>query len=316
MKEVSSGDFDPISTPPAICDALRAELDAAVAQTAPVAWQTAGTSCFRDPITGQSCSAYHRSWQYLLMLGIHNSTHPDTQFLLDSFRAHARRGDRRILVSGSADYAMLAHILRAYELEHSEPRVTVIDRCETPLSLNRWYAGCAGVSVETVQSDAISYAATQPYDIVCTHSFIGWFSPENRERLVAAWAGNLRPGGHVITTRRLRQSNRGEGRHGYDDQELLQFEGKVRAAAVAQRHRLSLDPEEIVSAAMEDARTRIRYTMTSSEELAALFERNGLAVVVADDSASTVPDDNHIPSGPVRGAGKRVRIIARLGEKA
>jgi hypothetical protein len=248
------------------------------------------------------------------MLGVRNSTLPDTPFLLDTFRGFARHGDHRILVSGSADYAMLAHILRAYELEGAVPDVTVIDRCETPLALNRWYAERAGASIETVQSDALSFAVTDPYDIVCTHSFIGWFSPEDRDRLVSRWAGNLRRGGHVITTRRIRKATSGGGQHGYDADELKRFEEKVRAAAAAQRDRMDIDPEALVEAAMEDARSRVRYTMTSPEELAALFERNGLEVVVANADASSAPDANHLPSGPVRGAGKRVRIVARLRE--
>jgi len=313
MTDGLPGDETAKITPAALCDSLREELAAAVAISAPIAWRTAATSCYRDPATADTCAAYHRSWQYLLLLGIRNSTHPDTPFLLDTFRQLARRGDRRILVSGSADYAMLAHILRAYELEGEVPRVTVIDRCETPLALNRWYAERAGVAIETIQSDAISFASPEPFDIVCTHSFIGWFAPPDRDRLIAAWVGNLRVGGHVITTRRLRRSTSGDGQHSYDPEELRQFEEKVRKAANAQRDRLGVDPDEIVKAAMEDARARVRFTMTSSEELVALFERNGLEVIVADAGASTAPDANHLPSGPVRGAGKRVRIVARLG---
>jgi len=313
MADALPGDETHVRTSSGICDTLHEELDAAVAQTAPIAWRTAGDACFRDPATGETCAAYHGSWQYLLLLGIRNSTYPDTPFLLDTFRALARHGALRILVSGSADYAMLAHILRAYELEGVSPDVTVIDRCETPLVLNRWYAERADTSIATVQSDAIAFTAPEPFDVVCTHSFIGWFSPEDRERLVANWAGNLRPGGHVVTTRRIREATAGGGQHGYDAEELGRFEEKVRVAAHAQRARLGIDPEALVGAVMEDARSRVRYTMTSPEELAALFERHRLEVIVTDDGASTAPDAKHLPSGPVRGAGKRVRIVARLG---
>jgi SAM-dependent methyltransferase len=312
MADDLPGDETPVRTSSAECDKLHKALDAAVAQTAPIAWQAAGESCFRDPATGEGCAAYHGSWQYLLLLGVRNSTWPDTPFLLDTFRGFARRGDRRILVSGSADYAMLAHILRAYELEGEVPAVTLIDRCETPLALNRWYADRAGVPIETVRSDAISFAAPQAFDIVCTHSFIGWFSPEDRERLVARWAGNLRPGGHVVTTRRVRKATSGDGRHGYDTDELASFEQKVRDAVAAHSDPVGVNPEALVEAAVEDARSRVRYTMTSPEELVALFERHGLHVVVTDADASTEPSANHLPSGPVRGAGKRVRIVARL----
>jgi len=311
MTDALPGDEAPVRTSPAICAELHEELDTAVAQTAPIAWQTAGEACFRDPETGESCAPYHGSWQYLLLLGVRNSTHPDTAFLLDTFRSFARNGDRRILISGSADYAMLAHILRAYDLELATPEVTVIDRCDTPLALNRWYAERAGIRIETIRSDAISFAATDPFDVICTHSFVGWFSPDDRERLVARWAENLRPGGHVVTTRRIRKATSGGGRHGYDAEELDRFEKKVRSAADACRERLEVDPEEIVSAAMEDARTRVRFTTTSPDELSELFERHGLKVTLADTDAAVASGLADRPSGPVRGAGKRLRIVAR-----
>jgi SAM-dependent methyltransferase len=314
MTDALSGDETPVRTSSADCRKLQGELDTAVAQSAPVGWRAASMLCNRDPESGAACLAYHSSWQYLLLMGVRNSTYPDTPFLLDTFRAFARAGNRRILVSGSADYAMLAHILRAYDLENATPDVTVIDRCETPLTLNRWYAERVGATVELKQYDAISFADTKPFDIVCTHSFIGWFSPEDRERLVAQWAANLRPGGHVVTTRRIRKATSGGGKHGYDAEELERFERKVRTAAVAHRDVIDVDLEGIVSAAVEDARSRVRYTMTSEDELAALFERHGLRVVVSDAGASTAPAANHLPSGPERGAGKRVRIVARLGE--
>jgi len=292
--------------------ALHAEIDAAVVETAPVAWR-AGSGCFRDPKTGQTCAPYHRSWQYLLLLGVRNSTYPDTPFLLGTFRRLARAGDRRVLISGSADYAMLAHVLRAFKLEGSTPRITVIDQCDTPLLLNRWYAERAGIDIETVQSDAISFRGKASFDVVCTHSFIGWFSPEDREKLVANWARNLRDGGHVVTTRRLREATEGGGQHAYDADELKRFEGKVRDAALAYGESLGMDPEEIVRVAVDDARARVRYTMTSADELTSLFERHGLEVVIADADETTAPGDHHMPSGPIRGAGKRVRIVARLG---
>lgn len=311
MRDALPTDETPISTPQLVCASLHADLDAAVAQSAPDTWRNAPESCFRDAGTGETCVNYHRSWQYLLMLGIRNSTYPDTGFLLDRFRSFARCGDRRILISGSADYAMLAHINRAYELEDREPQVTIIDRCETPLALNRWYAERVHVPVHTERADAISFVSPDPFDIVCTHSFVGWFSPEDRDRLVAGWAGNLRSGGHVVTTRRLREATLGNGRHAYDTDELKQFEDKVRDAALAQRHRLGVDPEAVVQSAIEDARTRIRYTTTSSDDLVALFERNNFQVIVTDTGAGTAPGVGHQPSGPVRGAGKRVRIVAR-----
>lgn len=43
-----------------------------------------------------------------------------------------------MLISGTADYSMLAHLLQAYRNVEAAVHVTVLDRCETPLYLCRW----------------------------------------------------------------------------------------------------------------------------------------------------------------------------------
>ncbi len=51
-----------------------------------------------------------------------------------------RRGITRILISGAADYALLARIVTMASRHNATPEITVLDRCETPLRLNSWYA--------------------------------------------------------------------------------------------------------------------------------------------------------------------------------
>src|SRR6185503_18777380 len=67
------------------------------------------------------------------------------------------------------------------------PQVTVLDVCGTSVELNRWYAERAGAAVATVCSNVLTFAPAAPFDLICTHSFIGQFDPESRARLARNW---------------------------------------------------------------------------------------------------------------------------------
>src|SRR5262245_3315545 len=75
------------------------------------------------------CFQYHRAWAYLRRIGL-RSVIPRAPHYVDALRTLAREGRRRILVSGTADYNMLAKVLHAYRGEGVEPRVHIVDLCE------------------------------------------------------------------------------------------------------------------------------------------------------------------------------------------
>jgi SAM-dependent methyltransferase len=114
-----------------------------------------------------------------------------------------------VLVSGSADYSMPAHALWAYRAEAAPLQLVVVDRCETPLALSRWYAeptkaAIHGTTLSTQRADILDHEGAEPVDVIFTNSFLGSFAPEQRPRLAAAWRRLLRPGGRLVFTNRLR----------------------------------------------------------------------------------------------------------------
>ena len=302
---------EPVQTPRSACDALHRDLDAAMAESAPLAWKWAPQTCHRNPQDGTTCAPYHRVWQYLLLLGITKSLRTDTAFLLDAFRRLASTGSTRVQISATADYGLLAHVLRAYEIEGVEPEVTVLDRCETSLELNRWYAKRFGATISTVQGDAVEYDAPGSFDVICAHSFLSWVPPEAQLKMVSTWGRNLSPGGHLITTKRLRpESKYGTVKH-YGEMEALAFREKARKVAVEHSGRINISPEILADAALDYALSYARYPIASNEALCDLIARGGMTVVTLDDSEETAPSEDRPVSGPTQGAGKRVRVIAR-----
>jgi SAM-dependent methyltransferase len=289
---------------------LHDELDAALAESAPLAWRIAPASCFEDPATGASCAYYHRVWQYLLLLGATSSMRTDTAFLINTLRAELRsRRAARVLICGAADYGLLAHVLWAAMLESATPDITVLDRCDTSLASNRWYARRQSTTVATVNADILKAEIAGTFDVVCTHSFLGWFSPVERRRLVDVWRGLLRPSGIVVTTKRLRDTPSGEIRQKFSAAEAAAFSESV--SALASQHDAidgTIDPAALAKAALAYARGHMRYPMRNRDELVALFNDGGFDIETLDGDTPGMVRDR--PSGPRQGVGPRLRIVA------
>ncbi len=290
---------------------LHDEIDAALIESAPLGWRIAPDICFREPSGNGSCVYYHRVWQYLLLLGVTTSMRTDSGFLVENLRTALRATrNSRILICGAADYGLLAHVLWAAQLESAKPEITVLDRCDTPLALNRWYAERQSATVATVCANILDWQGTQPFDVVCTHSFLGWFSPSERRTLVDSWCQLLRPGGVVITTKRLRDTPPNEAHQKFTTSEAAAFARRVGVLASEQHGRIgTTEPVALVNAALAYARGHVRYPMRHRDEVTALFDQGGFSIETLDGNAPEFGGDR--PSGPVRGAGPRLRIVAR-----
>ena len=80
--------------------------------SAPLAWRLAPTLCRKDPATGEDCAWSHGFWQYLRLLGLAGDPGNHADFFHEAFTEAGRGGAAlRILVCGTADYAMLAMLM-------------------------------------------------------------------------------------------------------------------------------------------------------------------------------------------------------------
>ena len=218
-----------------------------LAESAPLAWAIAPRLCPGDPQSPSACVWYHRVWQYLRLLGVITSIRTNSAFLTRTFDGLAL-SHPRVLVSGSADYAMLAHLWHAYAGRPLD--VTVVDLCPTALYLNEWYAGRLGFRLSTVHSDALEHMTNRPYDLVCTHNFVGRFDAAARRQLLARWAMLLRPGGVIVTTQRIRPNHPGQ-KQAYTADGASELSARVVAAASACPGSLGAGIDEIGAAAYD-----------------------------------------------------------------
>ena len=279
-------------------------------ESAPLARKLATECCRVDPLTGESCAWYHGLWQTLRIMRLVETPEYHAAFFRDAFRAIGAGGSApRVLVSGSADYGMLAQVFSAFRGAGIEPEVTVIDRCDTPLALNRWYAERRDAVLETSCCDVLEFECAQPFDAICTHAFFGRFSPSERVALLTKWRSLLRPGGAVVTATPIRPGNDAP-MAGFAPDQILAFRAAVEELAQRAGDTVFPEPCQLAQAAETYARRHQVHPVRSLEELRVQFEGAGFRL----NDLSRVPATSTAPyriSGPtVVGCADYARIVA------
>jgi SAM-dependent methyltransferase len=231
-------------------------------------------------LAAQHCSArcgwYHGLWQHLRLLGLIEPWTRHAGFFRRALRkATAGRTRPRILICGAADYGMLAHVLAAARGRAANWDITVIDLCDTPLALNRWYAKQLGVRIRTRRADILRYRSPRRFDAICTHAFFGRFSPHERIDLAARWRALLKPGGAVITVTPVREGDAG-ARVGFSAAQARAFAAVVLKAA---DERGMPDAKRLGRMALAYARRHRVYRVRSLGSLRALLEDAGFNLV-------------------------------------
>lgn len=240
-------------------------------RSAPLALATAAQHCHRH--AGADCSWYHGPWPYFRLLGVVSTAAVHEQFLGATLAELLRnRVQPRILISGTTDYALLALLLDA--LAGRPADITVADLCPTPLALCDGYARERGIAISTRAGDILTLTTEHPFDLVCTHAFMGYFDDAARAALVRQWHALLKPGGQLLTVQRIRP-DAAPGLVQFSPDQSRAFRDLVLAEATRRRHELDLEPEQLAAAAQVFAERFRSHPIRSREELARLFTDAG-----------------------------------------
>jgi SAM-dependent methyltransferase len=234
------------------------------------------------------------------------SIRTNSEFLVRTFRSLASNHPR-VLVSGTADYGMLAHLHHAYG--QSTLDATVVDLCATPLFLNDWYANRTGRVVRTVQHDMLGFASEAPFDLIATHNFLGRFDATARRRLVTRWHRLLRPGGVVVTTQRVRPGAR-QAFTSYSAEEAAALGLGAEQSAL----RAGLAPplaRELHDWVRDYALAKISAVIQSTAQITDVLEACGFSVDLVDEGGGVSERHRDRPSSTAGRDTFRMRIIAR-----
>lgn len=266
-----------------------------LADSAPLAWRWAAQHCVAST-SGDACASYHGLWQYLRLMKLGAALGGHAPEYLRAMKELAlvweNQGcgaSRRLLISGCADYSMLAHVLHAFGGTPSLPAITVLDICPTPLKLNAWYAQKLGQPIETVCSDLLGHHPLDGYDLIVTSSFLGYFSPHARPRLFATYAAMLRPGGRLVFSNRLRPGPESVPT-AFSEQQARRFADKVALSCKALPAQATLPEDAARQMALTYAGSRHPYPVNSADTIRRLAIDAGLRWI----------EGHHVASAPLQ----------------
>lgn len=240
----------------------------------------------------QDCGWYHGFWQHLRLMGMGKTLSGLPHLFL---QAAARLQDQtglRVLVSGAADYSALAHVVHGFggprSIQEKSAYLAVLDRCETPLALNRWYAQQLELPAEYFCADALDFQSELPFDLILTSSFLGYFKPEQRRRLFAVYARLLSPTGRLVFANRLR-SGPEDVAVGFSAAEAQRFKDKTQLANAQLAQSLQWPSNQLDAAATAYTSSFHSYPVNSLERVTVDLETAGLAVKHSQLSEPLLP---------------------------
>jgi SAM-dependent methyltransferase len=282
--------------------------DEPLALSAPIARELSTRLCHFDPRRGMSCAWYHGIWQYLRLFDLITTPRDHAAFYRAALVEPVRAGARRLLVSGTADYALPACLLWICGLAGAKPEITVLDICPTPLRLCEWYAERKGATIMTSAVNILDYDNPAPFDVVATHSFLGRFSPSERHALVSRWHRLLRPGGRVVMVNRIRPDAPDIVR--FTPEQVERFVGRVRQAAESAGNPADISADLLVAMAQDYAAGHRMIPVRSTDEIVHLLEAGGFRI----DQLTVSPVASRKtqgPSGPTMSGGAQyAQIVA------
>ncbi len=143
------------------------------------------------------CADYHQTWSMVRLLELGGRLPAGAPFFERELGSIARAGKTRVLVCGGADTGVSALVVNAFKAAGARPRITFVDRCETPCEQNKLMLHELGLDADIRCLDALQIDG-DPVSAVVAHSFLQRFAGEERVRLLQAWARVVEPGGVLL----------------------------------------------------------------------------------------------------------------------
>jgi len=278
-------------------------------QSAKLALDWSAHYCVQADGEETGCAWYHGSWQVLRLLGVFQSIRSDDDFFLPELERLIEEGARDVLISGAADYALLARVAAASGERLKDMRVSVIDLCDTPLRLNAWYAEKLGMDVNVIKGSVLDYKPGQVFDLVCTHSFLCFFDQSERRQLLQRWWNCLRPNGRVITAQRARTED-SQPIIAYSEDEIGALADRAYRLAVEQFDSIGFDPDRARQLAEGYGRFHWTHLIRTAQEIKELFETQGFRLETFSPPGGEA-DIGDNPGTPNQAGSVRWRILAQ-----
>lgn len=228
------------------------------------------------------CSWYHGAWQYLRLFDMVSAPTWHEDFYTGKLRESASCNENvDILISGTADYTILAIVFEALSEQKKKPNITVLDACRTPLILCEWYGIQSGLEISTSKKNILAIDNPTPeFDIIIADAFLTRFDESSKTNAIETWYGMLKPGGTVITTIRIEEEV--EESIGSKSDEIKDFGERALKNAESMSEELYVSPEVIRQLSIRYAENIISYPVSSVDDARNLFQPHGFSEIDPD----------------------------------
>ena len=275
-----------------------------LAEVVPIAQRLAAQHCRTDPRSGQSCALHHGTWPCMRLLELVGSPGLDADFFRRALTTLSQLDHQpRMLLSGASDHGFLELVLGALQTSRKGTELHLVDRCETPLLLNRWYAARVGAVLHTVQSDILNYAPDAPFDVIGAHAFIDQLPTADWPALIERWRRALAPGGRVIALNRVRSEAEATSER-EASREMPDFPALIERVNEDLPDRLRLAVEPLLANLRRYWEGRVPTPFRSAAMVRELFERGHFTVESCEEGFAEV-------RGRAYSRSRRLRIVAR-----
>lgn len=157
---------------------------------------------------GKSFDWYHKAWQFLRILDKVSTPTWHSYFYFEALKEEIK-DQSNILISGTADYTIIAFIIEISKKLKVSPKITVIDICSAPLKICEWYCKKEGFKIKTKKFDILNEEVTlkNTYDIIISDAFLTRFEDNEKKLVLNFWKNVLKKRGVIITTVRVDESS-------------------------------------------------------------------------------------------------------------
>ncbi len=268
--------------------------------------------CCVDSDNNWGCTGYHALWQYLRFTGIQPSISRDRSSL-STLLKEALNGVEapHVLISGAADYGLLELLGEWSCVAERSVTVDIVDRCETPLRVNQWFAEKAGLSLQRYHCDFRDFTPSTSYDLVATHSFIAMFELSERQALFEKWSSLLKPKGHLLTTTRVYKTSRARTRTRPDVREVNSRLVQLRDGLKRKGWNPPCAEPELLNLLREIYDQRPANEIVVEAQLFEMLQNSGFSVTqLRTDEAATPGVDSLVGSPEGLPVSERITLLA------
>jgi hypothetical protein len=151
------------------------------------------------------CQGYHALWGYERLAQIKSNSFRTESDLLEPLLTTHLPFEGRILIVGAADAGLLAFVAQA--TRSRKPRITIVDRCATPLAICRHYAQAHDLPIETVLADLTEETVGVRHDLAFAHNILMLQPLAGHSIFLRNISGALLQDGTFVLVHRVRTSH-------------------------------------------------------------------------------------------------------------